>query len=107
MADVRDFVSHDEMVLSVDGGLDVVAHYAGATTTGSHGSCIWISQGDLLIRELFEFGFDAIEPGHLLFQHGDLFLQTLDFGCSKISLILAVSGFQGRQIAFDSSYRGC
>ena len=43
-------MGHDEVMLGVDGGLDVVADDTTAATAGRHGPSIRVGQRDLLVR---------------------------------------------------------
>jgi len=49
MADVRDFMSDNQMVLGVRHRLHVEANHAGAFAVRSHGPCVRIGQRDLML----------------------------------------------------------
>ena len=74
MADVGDFMGDDEVVLGVDGSLDVVTDHPSAPAAGGHRPGIRVSKGDLLVRRFLQLGFNGFKFLHLLFQLGNLFL---------------------------------
>lgn len=78
MAHVRDLVCHDHVMFRVYCRLDVIAHYACAATTRSHGSGVWISQGDLSVRRLPEPLTHRPQFLHLRLHHLNLALQMFD-----------------------------
>ena len=74
MPNIGDLMGNDEVMLGVDGNLDVVTDHPAAPSAGRHGPGIRVSQGDLLVRRFLQLGFDAVQLLHLLFEFGNLFL---------------------------------
>ena len=101
MADVGDLVGDDQVMLGVDGGLDVVADDPAAPPAGRHGARVRVGQRDLLVRRGVHDRFKGFERRHLLAKRGDLLLQADGLGLRQLAL-LAVSRLQSGHVALDA-----
>jgi hypothetical protein len=81
---VGDLVGHDQVMLGVDGGLDVVADDTTAATAGRHGPSIRVRQRDLLVRRGVHDRFKGFERCHLLAKRGDLLLKADRLGLRQL-----------------------
>ena len=72
MADVGDFMRHDQVVPCIDRGLHVVADNPGAFAAGRHRPRVGIGKRDLLIGRGAHCDGDLFELLQLLFQRRDL-----------------------------------
>jgi hypothetical protein len=77
---VGDLVGHDQVMLGVDGGLDVVADHATSAPARRHRARVRVSQRDLLARRGVHDRFKGFEHRHLLAKRGDLLLQAYGLG---------------------------
>jgi hypothetical protein len=75
---------NDQMMLGVDGDLDVVAHDAGTTGAGRHRAGIGVGQRDLLVRCGEHLYLETLEPLHLLLQLLDLLFQAARLGLERL-----------------------
>ena len=71
MAYVSDFMSHDQRVLGVYSGLDVVPAHSGTPSAGGHGASIWIGEGNLLIGGFLQLFLDTAQLAHVLLHRGE------------------------------------
>ena len=76
-ADVGDLVRDDQMVLGIDGHLDIVADDTGALAAGRHRPGLGIGQGDLFVRCGLDLLAHLPEGPHLSPQALDLLLEAL------------------------------
>lgn len=94
VADIGDFVIHDQVMLGIHRRLDVVAHHSRAFPTGGYGACIGIGQRDMLIRGVvysFRYPLHALHFGP---QRVDLVLKFRCPGFGGITLRLTVGAFE-------------
>ena len=68
-------MSHDQVMLGIDGGLDVVADHAAPAPARRHRAGVWIGQRDLLVRRSAHRRLKGLERRHLLAKSRDLVLQ--------------------------------
>ena len=90
-ADVGDLVRDDQMVLGIDGHLDIVADDAGALAAGRHRPGVGIGQGDLVVGRCFDLPSHLLEGLHLPPQALDLLLEPNRLGLGDI-IVLPVRG---------------
>lgn len=76
VADIGYFVFNDQMMFRINCCLDVVAHYAGASSTRCHRARVRIRHRQLPVRLLYQLPADLVELTHLLAQHGDLLVES-------------------------------
>ena len=79
-ANIGDLVGHDQMVLGVDGHLDIVADDAGALAAGRHRPGVGIDQRDLFVRRGLDLLAHLLEGLHLPPQAIDLLLEPNRLG---------------------------
>ena len=101
VADIGHLVRDDQMMLGVDGHLDVVADDAGALAAGGHRTGIRIGQGDLLVGCGLDLPSHLFERLHLPAQALDLLLEPDCPGLGHIA-VLPVGAIQRRQVARDA-----
>ena len=71
---------NNQMMLGVDGNLNIVANDARAATAGRHRAGIRIGQRYLLVRRGKHSHLENLEPLHLLLQLLDLLFKTAGLG---------------------------
>lgn len=101
VADVGDFVRHDQVMLRVDGGLHVVAHQARAFGLRDHRARVGVGSGELTLGQLLQLHFGLIELTHLRAQLPDLVLQSLGLRLD-LGRLRAVGRLQGIEVALDA-----
>ena len=89
----------DQVVLGVDGGLNVVADHAGTPAARRHRAGIGIAQRDLLVRARTPLDFKRLQAPHLLLEDRDLVGQTRRLGRARQRRLLPVGAVQLVQIA--------
>ena len=97
-----DLMSHDQMMLCVDGHLHVVADHASAPPACCHGARVRIGEGVLFIGSSLRLLSHLFEGMHLPFEARDFFLQAARLGLGHIA-VLAFRALQGVDIARDGS----
>ena len=70
----------DQMMVGLDGNLDVVTDDARTAAAGRHRAGIGIGQRDLLVRGGEHLHLETLEPPHLLLQRLDLLFETARLG---------------------------
>jgi len=65
MADVRDLMRDDQMVLAIHHRLHVVADHAGALAVSSHGPCIRVGQRNLMVGRVRDCSLHHLKLPHL------------------------------------------
>lgn len=103
MTGVGDLVSHDQVMLGIDGGLDVVADRAAPTPARRHRARVQVGQRDLLAWRGVHDRFKGFERRHLLAKRGDLLPQADRLGLRQFAL-LAISCLQGCHVALDAGF---
>ena len=98
--DIDDLVGNDEMVLGIDGRLNVVAHQS-PTGTGCHGAGIRIGELDLPSRRLIQLSLNFLELLHPGLQRCHLLLEPSSSSFGNLGW-LAICGIHFRQIALDA-----
>ncbi|MCY1233799.1 hypothetical protein D9M72_463560 [compost metagenome] len=101
VADVRDLVRHDQVILRIDRRLDVVAHKSRALGLRDHRTGIGIGGRALSIRLVLQLLLGFVELAHLIAQLADLVLQSLGLGFDLCRL-RAVRRFQRVEVALDA-----
>ena len=92
----------DQMMLGIDGNLDIVADDTGAAAAGRHRASVRIGQRYLLVRCGKHLHLENLEPLHLLLQHRDLLFQAARLGLECFGRLLPVGGVELLQIARDA-----
>ena len=95
-------MDNDQMMVCIDGDLDVVAHDAGASAARRHGAGIGIGQRDLLVRRGQHLRLKRLETPHLLLQLRDLLLQAGRLGRARLRRLLPIGAVHLMQIAGDA-----
>ena len=97
---IRDLMIDDELVLGVDGHLDVIAHISDPAAAHGHGTGVGVGEGDLGLVALFDAPLQAFVILHALFQEPDLLFQLLSGELALIGF-LSVVGIHLIQVGFD------
>jgi hypothetical protein len=92
--DVGHLMRDDQMVLGVDGDLDIVTDDAGTSAAGRHRAGIGIGQRDLLVRHDEHLHLENLKTLHLLLQLLDLLLQAAGLGFERLGRLLPVGGVE-------------
>jgi hypothetical protein len=100
-ANIGDLVRDDQMVLGIDGHLDIVADDAGALAAGRHRPGVGIGQGDLSVRRSLDLLAHLLEGLHLPPQALDLLFEAHRLGLGDI-IVLSVRTLERRQLARDA-----
>ena len=100
--DVGHLMRDDQMVLGVDGDLDIVANDAGTATTGRHRAGIGIGQRDLLVRRGEHLHLEILKTPHLLLQLLDLIFEAARLGFERLGRLLPVGAVELLQIPRDT-----
>ena len=100
-ADVGDLVRDDQMVLGIDGHLNIVADDTGALAAGRHRTGIGIGQGDLFVGRGFDLSAHLLERLHLSPQALNLLLEAHRLGLGDI-IVLPIRTVECRQVARDA-----
>ena len=106
MTGVDDLVGHDQVMLGVDGGLDIVADDTTAATAGRHGPSIRVGQRDLLVFALHHLGVQLVQALYLLAQRHDLLVEPRDLGFRN-RVPLAIRTIKLREVAGQRPRRIC
>ena len=93
MADIGDFMRHDQVAGRIDGNLHIVADDPSALAARGHRTGIWISERNLLIRRSTHRDFHLLELLHLLLQRRDFIFQPDRFRLRDLAL-LPVGGIE-------------
>ena len=91
----------DQMVLGIDGDLDVVADNACALAAGRHRPDVGIGQENLLVGRSFHLPFHLLERLHLPPQTCDLLLEAHRLGLGDI-IVLPIRTVESRKVARDA-----
>ena len=100
-ADIGDLVRDDQMVLGIDGHLNIVADDAGALAAGRHRPGVGIGQGNLFVGRGFDLSVHLLEGLHLPPQALDLLLEAHCLGLGDI-IVLPIRTVERRQVARDA-----
>src|SRR3954467_6400896 len=73
-------MSNNEMMLGVDGTLNIVPHHPAASATCGHRASIGVSQGYLLVLGLHHLSVQTVQALYLLAQRRNLFVEPGDLG---------------------------
>ena len=74
----------DQMMVGLDGNLDVVANDAGTAAAGRHRTRIGIGQRDLLVRGGEHLHLEKLKTPHLHLQRLDLLFEAVRLGCKGL-----------------------
>ena len=102
---IGDFMVEDELVLGVDGDLDVIGHVGAMAFAGGHGSAIWVGEGDLRLARLLHVVLQTLGLLHALSKLLDLLFELLG-GERRLFRLLGVVGIQLVQVGFDLPWPG-
>jgi len=94
-------VGYDQMMLGVDGNLDIVADGGGTFAAGRHRPGVGIGQRDLLVGRVLDRLLHYLQGLHLLAQAGNLLLQPDRLRLGDIALF-AVGPVQCPQVTRDA-----
>src|SRR5712672_4757439 len=89
---------NDEMMLGVDGTLNIVPDHPAASATCGHRASIRIGQRDLLVLGLHHLGVQTVEAQYLLAQRCNLFVEPRDLGL-RYCFALAIGAIKLREVA--------
>ena len=98
---VDDVMGDDEMMLGIDGDLDVVADDAGAAPARRHGARVRVGQGDLPVVRDLHLRLHLAQEGHLSAQSGDLLADTLR-PCLGNVVAFPIRSVERREVAGDA-----
>ena len=98
---IGDLVGNDQIVLSVNGDLDVETDSACAFATGGHRACVRIGERDLLVGRSLHLACHLSERPHLSPQAFNFFRDPSCLAFGHV-VVLTVSAFQSGQIAGDA-----
>ncbi len=93
-------VGDDQVMLALDGGLDVVADDLAAPTGRGHGPGVRVGQGDLIVGCGVDLRFHGLQLRHLGAEQLDLLHQPTGSGLGGLAL-LTVRHVQGLEITGD------
>src|ERR1700737_3443198 len=91
-------MSNNEMMLGVDGTLNIVPDHPAASATCGHRARIGISQRDLLVFGLHHLSVQGVQALYLLAQRCNLLVKPGDLGL-RYRLPLAIGAIKLREIA--------
>jgi hypothetical protein len=74
MAGLNNIMCDDQMMLSIDNGLNIIANDTLAASAGGHGARIRIRHRDLFVRLSTSALIHAFQAIHLIFEFCDFFL---------------------------------
>src|SRR5882757_4283832 len=89
---------NDEMMLGVDGTLNIVPDHPAASATCSHRARIGIGQRYLLVLDLHHLSVQTVEALYLLTQRRNLLVEPADFGL-RYRFPLAIGAVELREIS--------
>ena len=96
MAPVGHRIGDHDMVLGIDGRLDVVADHAAMVAAGRHGAGIRIGERDLLIGSRLHLSANRLEFPETPTQRRQSFGQALDRGSAGPASALSASSSSAR-----------
>jgi hypothetical protein len=108
MAAVSHRIGDDDVVLGIDGRLDVVTDHAAMIAAGCHGAGVRIGQRDLLIGSRLQLPANRLEFPEPLAQRRQSLGQVLDPGRSRAGLRpvrFLKLGEIARDALFDMAFR--
>src|SRR6202051_3395493 len=91
-------MSNNEMMLGVDGTLNIVPDHPAASATCGHRASIGISQRDLLVFGLHHLSVQSVQALYLLTQRCNLLVEPRDLGL-RYRFTLAISAIKLREVA--------
>src|SRR5438552_2859138 len=94
-------MSNNEMMLGVDGTLNIVPHYPAASATCGHRASIGIGQRYLLVLGLHHLSVQTVQALYLLTQRRNLLVEPGDLGL-RYRFPLAIGAVELREIAGDA-----
>src|ERR1700687_6042426 len=94
-------MSNNEMMLGVDGTLNIVPHYPAASATCGHRASIGIGQRYLLVLGLHHLSVQTVQALYLLTQRRNLLVEPDDLGL-RYRFSLAIGAVELREIAGDA-----
>src|ERR1700687_3828843 len=94
-------MSNNEMMLGVDGTLNIVPHYPAASATCGHRASIGIGQRYLLVLGLHHLSVQTVQALYLLTQRRNLLVEPDDLGL-RYHFSLAIGAVELREIAGDA-----
>src|SRR6266849_6284877 len=94
-------MSNNEMMLGVDGTLNIVPHYPAASATCGHRASIGIGQRYLLVLGLHHLSVQTVQALYLLTQRRNLRVEPGDLGL-RYRFPLAIGAVELREIAGDA-----
>jgi hypothetical protein len=74
----------DQMMVGLDGNLDVIADDDGTAAAGRHRAGIGIGQRDLVVRGSEHLHLETFETPHLLLQRLDLLFEAVRLGLQRL-----------------------
>ena len=75
---------NDQMMVGLDGNLNVVADDAGTAAAGGHRAGVGIGQRYLLVRGGKHLHLETLETPHLLLQRLDLLFEAVRLGLQRL-----------------------
>src|SRR5437773_7498804 len=94
-------MGNNEMMLGVDGTLNIVPNHPATSATCGHRASIGVSQGYLLVLGLHHQSVQTVEALYLLAQCRNLLVEPGDFGL-RYCIPLTIGAVELREIAGDA-----
>src|SRR3954454_21821612 len=91
-------MSNNEMMLGVDGTLNIVPHHPAASATCGHRASIGVSQGYLLVLGLHHLSVQTVQALYLLTQRRNLLVEPGDLGL-RYRFPLTIGAVELREIS--------